>query len=59
MDTMRQRLAAAFVSGDAGALAELLRDVHAISFQTPSNKAAELNVNSKLGHPANDKINMQ
>jgi hypothetical protein len=59
MDTMRQRLAAAFVSGDVEALSEVLRDVHAISFQTPNNKAAELNVNSKLGYPANEKINTE
>jgi hypothetical protein len=55
VDALRSRLAAALASGIAAAWADALHDIHAISFQTPNNKAAELNVNSKLGHPANDK----
>jgi hypothetical protein len=54
MDHLRQRVLFALNCGSAEELAAVLYE---ISSHNPNNKAAELNVNSKLGHPANDKIN--
>jgi hypothetical protein len=56
MEALKQRVLVALVRGTAEELALALAVILKLS-QT-LNKAAELNVNSKLGHPVNDnKIN--